>query len=101
MTTQSLPQLTDPETQTILPLSVPAAIEARRSVRKYKPLPIPDEDLERILALTGLAPSAFNVQPWRFVVVRDPAVKAQLQQAAYNQPQVGAAPAVIVLYSDM
>jgi nitroreductase len=42
-----------------------------------------------------------NVQPWRFVVVREPTLKAQLQVAANNQAQVGGAPAVIVLYSDM
>ena len=42
-----------------------------------------------------------NVQPWRFVVVREPTLKAKLQVAANNQAQVGGAPAVIVLYSDM
>jgi nitroreductase len=101
MTIRDYSPTTAGSTEQALPLSVPAAIEARHAVRKYKPQPIPDEDLERILQLTGLAPSAFNVQPWRFVVVRDPALKQQLQAAAYNQPQVGAAAAVIVLYSDM
>ncbi|MDP2312006.1 MAG: nitroreductase family protein [Pseudomonadota bacterium] len=82
-------------------LTVPDAIEARRSVRKYTAAPVPDADLTRIITLAGRAPSAWNVQPWRFVAVRDPAVRAQLQQAAYGQPQVGAAPVVIVVYSDM
>jgi nitroreductase len=82
-------------------LTVREAAERRRSIRSYEPEPIPMEDIEEILRLTGLAPSAFNVQPWRFVVVRTPEVKEQLAAAPYNQRQVHAAPAVIVLYTDM
>jgi nitroreductase len=82
-------------------LTVREAAERRRSIRSYAPEPIPMEDMEEILRLTSLAPSAFNVQPWRFVVVRTPEVKAELAAAAFNQRQVHAAPAVIVLYTDM
>ncbi len=85
-------------------LSVREAAEQRRAIRAYQPEPtgrIPREDLEEILRLTGLAPSAFNLQPWRFVVVETPETKERLAQAAYNQRQVRAAPAVIVLYTDM
>ncbi len=82
-------------------LTVTAAAEARRSIRKYEPTPIPRAHLEEILRVTGLAPSPWNVQPWRFVIVEDAATKLKLQEAAYGQPQVGSAPAVIVMYSDM
>jgi nitroreductase len=82
-------------------LSVAAAAEARRSIRAYAPTPVAHEDLREILRITGLAPSPWNLQPWRFVVVEDPTVKRALQQAAYGQAQVGNAPAVIVMYSDM
>jgi nitroreductase len=82
-------------------LSVIEAAEARRSVRRYTPEPVPEEDLREILRVTSLAPSAFNVQPWRFVVVREPELRDQLAAAAFNQQQVRSAPAVIVLYSDM
>jgi nitroreductase len=82
-------------------LTVTEAAEARRSIRKYEPTPVPRADLEEILRVTGLAPSPWNVQPWRFVIVEDAATKAKLQEAAYGQPQVGGAPAVIVMYSDM
>jgi nitroreductase len=82
-------------------LTVTEAAEARRSIRKYKDQPVPAADLREILRVTGLAPSAFNVQPWRFVVVRDPELKQRLRAAAYGQAQVGAAPAVIVMYSDV
>jgi nitroreductase len=82
-------------------LTVTEAAEARRSVRKYDPTPIPRADLLEILRVTGLAPSPWNLQPWRFVIVEDVAIKTQLQAAAYGQPQIASAPAVIVMYSDM
>lgn len=82
-------------------LTVTEAAEARRSIRKYEPTLIPREALNEILRVTSLAPSPWNIQPWRFVVVEDAATKAKLQEAAYGQAQVGAAPAVIVMYSDM
>ncbi|HEY1016592.1 MAG TPA: nitroreductase family protein, partial [Herpetosiphonaceae bacterium] len=78
-----------------------AAAESRRSVRKYKPDPISTEELTELIRLTSLAPSSRNIQPWRFLVVRNPELKAKLQEVSYNQSQITSAPAVIVLYSDM
>jgi nitroreductase len=46
------------------------AIAARRSIRKFKPLPVEEEKLERILQAAVQAPSGKNRQPWRFVVVK-------------------------------
>lgn len=77
------------------------AAEGRRSVRNYQQAAVPAEDLEEILRLTSLAPSPWNGQPWRFAVVQDRALKAQLQEAAFKQPQVGSAPVVIALYTDV
>lgn len=82
-------------------LSVQDAIETRRSIRSFVQEPVNQDDLREILRLTGLAPSANNVQTWRFAVVQNKALQARLQEAAFNQAQVGNAPAVIVLYSDM
>lgn len=76
-------------------------IESRRSIRRFVQEPMPEADLREILRLAGLAPSAWNAQTWRFVVVQDPTLKEQLQAAAYGQPQVTNVPAVIVVYSDM
>ncbi|EGK08244.1 NADH dehydrogenase (H(2)O(2)-forming NADH oxidase) [Desmospora sp. 8437] len=81
--------------------SVSEAIQNRRSIRQYVQEPIPQADLEEILRLASLAPSAWNVQPWRFIVVTHPDKKLELQAAANNQKQVGNAPAVIVVASDM
>jgi nitroreductase len=82
-------------------LSAAAAARVRRSVRSYSDQPVTDEQVRTLLELTGRAPSAFNAQPWRFVVVRDPALKQQLMSAAYNQKQIGEAPVVIAMYADM
>lgn len=77
------------------------AIETRRSIRKFVQEPLNQDDLREILRLTSLAPSANNVQTWRFAVVQNKDLQEKLQEAAYNQGQVSNAPAVIVLYSDM
>lgn len=82
-------------------LTVREAAEQRRSIREFSPEPIDREDLSQILRVTSLAPSAFNLQPWRFVVVETPEVREQLAGAAFNQRQVRSAPATIVLYTDM
>ncbi|SMB91247.1 nitroreductase family protein [Deinococcus hopiensis] len=83
------------------PLTATEAIESRRSIRKFVQEPINQEDLHEILRLASLAPSAWNAQTWRFAVVQNPEIKAQLREAAYGQAQVTDAPAVIVVYSDM
>lgn len=82
-------------------LSVREAAEQRRSIRSFEQQPIPHADVDAILDVVRRAPSAFNVQPWRFVVVETPELKQRLAAAAYNQRQVLSAPAVVVLYTDM
>ena len=77
------------------------AAESRRSIRRYSTAPIPPDALRELLRLAGRAPSAYNVQPWRFVVVEGETLKAQLSAAAYGQQQIVHAPATIVMYSDM
>lgn len=89
------------QTHAVATSSVREAIESRRSIRRYVQETINGDDLEEILRLARLAPSAWNVQPWRFHVVVDPEVKQQLRAAAYDQPQVTLAPAVIMVASDM
>ncbi len=56
--------------------------------------------MDRVLDAARLAPSARNFQDWRFVVVRDAAIRAKLVAAADNQKFVGSAPAVIVACSN-
>jgi nitroreductase len=89
----------EPALRTAIPAAT--AAELRRSVRAYTDEPVSDDTLRRLLTLAGRAPSAFNLQPWRFVVVRDPSTKALLSAAAYGQKQVTGAPVVVALYADM
>lgn len=90
-----------PPAATQRPLSMTEAIESRRSIRQFVQEPLNQDDLREILRLASLAPSAWNAQTWRFAVVQTPEIKEQLREAAYGQPQVTSAPAVIVIYSDM
>ena len=56
------------------------AIEQRRSVKHFDPnFKMPPEDERRLLELALLSPTSFNIQNWRFVVVRDPALKKQVR----------------------
>lgn len=75
-------------------------IETRRSVRKYKPIPVPDGDLKKILEAGRLAPSAGNKQPWGFVVVRDAEGKKKLAEAARNQMWTADAGAFLAVFGD-
>ncbi len=93
---------TNQETLDVITSSSAAdAALSRRSIRQYDTAPIPEADLRELLRLAARAPSAYNIQPWRFVVVQDETLKASLAAAAYGQQQVLRAPATIVLYSDM
>ncbi len=57
---------------------VDATIHGRRSVRAYRPDPVPDAELAAILEAARWAPSPHNSEPWRFAVLRDPAPKERL-----------------------
>ena len=77
-------------------MNVFEAIETRRSVRKYKPEPVSDAHLKKILEAARLAPSAGNKQPWRFIVVQNQSKKKELAEKASNQHWIGDAGVVIV-----
>jgi nitroreductase len=57
------------------------AIQGRKSIRRFKQQPVPDEDINKILNAGRLAPSANNTQPWSFVVIRDKALLAKMAGA--------------------
>jgi nitroreductase len=74
-------------------------MRARRSVRAYLPDPVGDDDLAAVLEAARLAPSARNLQPTTFIVVREPANRAALQ-AAYEREWFWTAPVVIAACVD-
>ncbi|MBS7654071.1 MAG: nitroreductase family protein [Candidatus Bathyarchaeia archaeon] len=71
-------------------------VRTRRSIRSYKPDPIPEEALIRILDSARIAPSGSNRQPWKFIIVKDEALKRRLAAACQNQKFIAEAPVVIV-----
>jgi nitroreductase len=71
------------------------ALRTRRSIRGYKPEPLPREKIEKVLEAARIAPSAANRQPWHFYVVTDEARRKSLA-AAYGKEWCWGAPAVIV-----
>src|SRR5215471_10300532 len=76
------------------------AIEERRATMQFDGTPVPVEDLAAIVRAGLEAPSGYNLQPWRFVIVRDPEQRKRLREAAMNQSKVEEAPVVIVACGD-
>ena len=82
-------------------LTVKEAIRERRSIRRFKSDPVPDEMIHQMLEAARLAPSGTNRQPWRFIVVTDAAEKAKLREMCMGQAFVEQAPVVIVCCADL
>ena len=82
------------------PKSLAQAIRERRSTPSFNGEPIPASDLRQILDAGLQAPSGYNLQPWRFVVVQHPDQRRRLRAASYNQAKVEEASAVIVACGD-
>src|SRR5882757_3636495 len=76
------------------------AIAERRASPSFDESPIPDADLQKILQAGLQAPSGYNLQPWRFIVVRSPEQKKKLRAASFNQPKVEEASVMIVACGD-
>jgi nitroreductase len=81
-------------------LDVFEAIKSRRSVRAFTNEPVSEEEIIKLMDAARWAPSAGNIQPWEFIVVRDPKIKHRLTQAALNQTFIKEAPVVIVVCAD-
>ncbi|MBF0162449.1 MAG: nitroreductase family protein, partial [Magnetococcales bacterium] len=78
------------------------AIEQRRSVKQFDPShPMSQAEEDRLIQLAMWSPTAFNIQHWRFVVVRDPALRQALRAVAWNQAQVTDASLLVVLCADL
>lgn len=83
------------------PESVLALLKERRSIRRYRPDPVPDEMVEQLLEAGRWAPSASNRQPWAFIIIRDEAIRQRVAQHAATYflrwAHVEEAPLLIVL----
>lgn len=79
-----------------------ATIEKRRSAKHYDPEhEMSAAEIKQLLSLAMLAPTAFNIQNWRFVLVQDKELRKEIRAAAWNQAQVTDASLLIVLCADL
>lgn len=77
-------------------------IQARRSVKHYDPdHQMSEEEVKQLLGLAMLSPTAFNIQNWRYVTVRDPELRKQIREVSWDQAQVTDASLLVVLCADL
>jgi nitroreductase len=81
-------------------MDVVEAIIGRRSIRAFKNEDISAETVDKLLDASRWAPSAGNIQPWEFIIVRKSETKARLVKAALDQSFIETAPVVIVVCAD-
>ncbi|UCE37592.1 MAG: nitroreductase family protein [Thermoplasmata archaeon] len=77
------------------------AIKTRRSVRRFDKRPVDDKIVHEIIELGNLAPSAGNLQPRNFIIVKKQEIKEQLAHAALDQRFVAQAPVVVVVCANL
>ena len=76
-------------------------VKRRAMIRSYKSDPVPEEKIQQLLKYAVRAPSAGNLQPWEFIVVKSPEVRARLAEATGKQLSVVTAPVTIVTCADI
>jgi nitroreductase len=78
-------------------MDVLEAIKGRRSIRAFKSQNVSAEIIEKLVDAARWAPSAGNIQPWEFIIVRKPEIKRRLAEAALGETFIEEAPVVIVV----
>ncbi len=86
---------------TVDPMDFLGVLATRRSIRAFSEEPVTERELRLCLKAATLAPSAGNVQPWQFFVVRDRGTRQALARAALGQMFLAQAPVVIVVCADL
>ena len=81
-------------------LNVQEAIARRRSIRSFRPDPVPKGLIEELLEAARLAPSGGNRQPWRFLVVTDAEEKKRVRALSLDQRFLEEAPVLIICFAD-
>jgi nitroreductase len=82
-------------------MDVLEAIKGRRSVRAFESgRDVSEKIVEGLIEAARWAPSAGNIQPWEFIIVRTSEIKSKLSEAAFNQSFIEDAPVVIVVCAD-
>jgi nitroreductase len=83
-------------------MDVSKAIELRRATKAFNAdHKMTEAEIERLMSLAMLAPTAWNIQHWRFVVVQDAELRAQIRAAAWGQAQVTDASLLVIVTADL
>lgn len=83
-------------------MNVSTAIETRRSIKEYDANhEMTQAEIDQLMSLAMLSPTAFNIQNWRFVLVQDKELRKQVRAVSWDQAQVTDASLLIVLTADM
>ena len=78
------------------------AIKERRSIKHYDPNhKLSDDEIKQLMSLAVLSPTSFNMQNWRFVLVKDPEIRKKIRSASWDQPQVTDSSLLLVLCADL
>jgi len=83
-------------------MNVSIAIESRRAVKAYDPdHEMTQSEIDKLMSLAMLSPTAFNIQNWRFVLVQNKELRKQVRAVSWDQAQVTDASLLIVLTADL
>ncbi|MDH5571742.1 MAG: nitroreductase family protein [Gammaproteobacteria bacterium] len=83
-------------------MEITDAIKTRRSIKQFDPQhKMTNNEIETLLSLAMLSPTAFNIQHWRFVLINDKKLREQIRAVTWMQPQITDASLLIVLCADL
>jgi len=78
------------------------AIKERRSVKHYDPThKLSEDEIDKLMSLAVLSPTSFNMQNWRFVLVKDPEIRKNIRSASWDQAQVTDSSLLLVICADL
>ena len=78
------------------------AIKERRSVKHYDPThKLSEDEIKQLMSLAVLSPTSFNMQNWRFLLVKDPEIRKKIRSASWDQAQVTDSSLLLVLCADL
>jgi nitroreductase len=83
-------------------MDISKAVEERRAVKHFDPNhKFTEAEIEQLMSLAILSPTSYNIQNWRFVLVKDQELRQQIRKVAWNQAQVTEASLLFVLCADV
>ncbi|WP_297375163.1 nitroreductase family protein [Acidiferrobacter sp.] len=83
-------------------MDVVTAIKSRRAIKHFDPdYQLPQHDIDTLVSLAQLSPTAFNIQHWRFLLVQDRTLREAIRALSWMQPQITDASLLIVICADL